>query len=291
MDVVVAIDASGDIVNNWPNGTSLLMSASRITNMLQSSHQPFPPLPGNAEQFLSAGLNMRPTFYGCFPTQNPPEYPIVIHFPNSPPINGDSPVTNPGIFKLDYSLKHTQLFLDQIHANTIGGFLPNTTSPDPNFGKCLQCVAIDRARYRASPTIDRSAFCTQCFQQYCFDPKNLTSVKALPGRKFVFVDPDPQGISAVKNFLSEGKVGFILGFLGLAIVIAAISAFLILRKRRQGRRHSTYEQVQELHDDTEEEPPFVHHNRYRDSSTSETSYELGERIPEPEMPYVPEEHQ
>ena len=143
-----------------------------------------------------------------------------IHLLTPPPLN------SPGIFKLDYSLRHTKLFLDQVHANTIGGFLPNTNSPDPDFGKCLQCAAIDRARYRASPPIDRSAFCTRCFQQYCFDSKNLTSVKALPGRKLVFVDPDPQGFSAVKTFLSKNKVGFILGFVGLAIVVTAISAFL-----------------------------------------------------------------
>ena len=35
---------------------------------------------------------MRPTFFGCFPTQTPPEYPIVVYFPNSPPLNGHGPV-------------------------------------------------------------------------------------------------------------------------------------------------------------------------------------------------------
>ena len=68
------------------------MSASRITTLLQSSHQSFPPLPKNAAEFISTGANMRPTFFGCFPTQNPPEYPIVVYFPSSPPLNGDNPV-------------------------------------------------------------------------------------------------------------------------------------------------------------------------------------------------------
>jgi hypothetical protein len=40
----------------------------------------------------------------------------------------------------------------------------------------------------------------------------------------------------------------------------------------------------ELHD--EDEPPFIQHNQYRDSSKSETQYELG-RVPD--QPYVPEE--
>lgn len=129
-------------------------------------------------------------------------------------------------FKLDYPPKHTEMFLDQVHANVIGGFMPNTNSPDPNFGKCIQCVAIDRARYKIKPPLERSSFCTQCFQQYCFDRNNLTSASALPGRKLAFVDPDPQGISAVSGFLSRSKLALILGFFALLLVVAGLSAFL-----------------------------------------------------------------
>jgi hypothetical protein len=75
------------------SGTSLLTAASRITNLLLSSHQPFPPLPGNASEFATTGVNQRPTFFGCFPTQFPPEYPMVIYLPNSPPLYGAHPVT------------------------------------------------------------------------------------------------------------------------------------------------------------------------------------------------------
>jgi len=129
-------------------------------------------------------------------------------------------------FQLDYPPQHTELFLDQVHANVIGGFTANTNSPDPNFGKCMQCVAIDRARYKLKPPLERSSICTQCFQQYCFDPNNVTSVSELPGRKLDFVDPDPQGISAVSGFLSQNKVAFILSFLALLIIVAGLSAFL-----------------------------------------------------------------
>jgi lysophospholipase len=131
-----------------------------------------------------------------------------------------------GTFKLDYTPLHTRLFLDQVHANIIGGFVPDTNSPDPDFGKCLQCIAIDRARFNVNPPAARSAICARCLQQYCFDPNNLTSASDLPGRKLNFVDPDPQGVSAVTGFLAEGKVPLVLGFLGLALVIAAISTFL-----------------------------------------------------------------
>ena len=137
-----------------------------------------------------------------------------------------SSLNSTGTFDLDYPPLHTRLFLDQVHANTIGGFVLNTNSPDPEFGKCLQCIAIDRARYNVNPPVARSSICAQCLQQYCFDQNNLTSASELPGRKFYLVDPDPEGISAVTGFLAQGKVPFILGFLGLALVIAGISAFL-----------------------------------------------------------------
>ena len=132
-------------------------------------------------------------------------------------------------FKLDYTPIHTELFLDQVHANVIGGFMPNTNSPDPNFGKCMQCVAIDRARYKKNPTLEQSSFCTQCFQQYCFNPNNLTSLSELPGRKFVFVDPSPQGFSAISGFLSRSKVALILSFFFLFLVVVGLSAFLCVQ--------------------------------------------------------------
>jgi lysophospholipase len=127
---------------------------------------------------------------------------------------------------LDFSQAHTQLFLDQVYANTIGGFVPYTNIPDPNFGRCLQCAAIDRARYRINPPPARSDFCTQCFTQYCFDRNNPPSSAELPGRVLAFENPDPQGVSALSSFLSRSKVGLILGFLGAVVVIAAICTFL-----------------------------------------------------------------
>ena len=104
--------------------------------------------------------------------------------------------------------------------------MPNTNSPDVNFGKCMQCVTIDRARYKVNPPLARSSVCTQCFQQYCFDANNQTSASELPGRKLAFVDPDPQGFAAVSGFLSRSRVGLILGFIALLLVVAALSAFL-----------------------------------------------------------------
>lgn len=93
-DVIVAVDASNDIdTQHWPNGSSLLVGQRRLQTLLQASHQPLPPIPSSAEAFIQTGVNLRPTFFGCEPTKNPPEWPLVIYFPNSPPLNGDKPVT------------------------------------------------------------------------------------------------------------------------------------------------------------------------------------------------------
>ncbi|KAG6816975.1 hypothetical protein H0H87_001290 [Tephrocybe sp. NHM501043] len=94
IDTIVTIEGSADDnVNLWPNGSSLLTTALRQSKELRASHQQFPPIPQNPQAFIDAGVNARPTFFGCDPTQTPPEFPLVIYLPNAPPINGDDPVT------------------------------------------------------------------------------------------------------------------------------------------------------------------------------------------------------
>lgn len=104
--------------------------------------------------------------------------------------------------------------------------MPNATGADPNFGRCLQCGAIDRARFKVTPVIPRSDFCDTCFQQYCYDPNNPPSASEIVGRRLQFVDPDPQGISRVEGFLSRDKIGLIVGLLVLVLVVTAAIIFM-----------------------------------------------------------------
>jgi lysophospholipase len=93
LDVIFAVDGSADIAGVlWPNGSSILASSNRMSSLLQQSHQAFPPLPKVPQDFIDQGLNMRPTFFGCFPKQTPAEFPMVIWLPNSPPLDGTDPV-------------------------------------------------------------------------------------------------------------------------------------------------------------------------------------------------------
>lgn len=115
------------------------------------------------------------------------------------------------------------MMFDQIHTNLISGFVPNTNERDPNWGTCLKCAAIDRARLKVTPSIPRSSQCTACFQQYCYNPASPPSKTQLPGRKQEFVDPDPQGTARLGGFFSRNKFGLIGGVVGLIVFIAALT--------------------------------------------------------------------
>ncbi|KAF8524875.1 phospholipase B [Hysterangium stoloniferum] len=225
MDVVVAIDTTAETTsgtkNNFPNGTAIRASRDRITTLLSATHQGFPAVP---DDFATTGVNLRPTFFGCDPTQTPPEFPLLIYFPNAPPVNGIDPVTNTGAFKTSYTIKHQNLFLDQCFSLGTSGFVANTTSPDPNFPQCLQCAAIDRARLPVP--IPRSEFCQRCFTQYCYDPKNPPSAAEIPGRKMVFVDPDPSRLTKAEQFVEQHGVPLFVG-IGVALaLLIGVCAFL-----------------------------------------------------------------
>ncbi|KIY70403.1 hypothetical protein CYLTODRAFT_451708 [Cylindrobasidium torrendii FP15055 ss-10] len=220
LDVIVAVDASADSDDDFPTCMSLLHTDERIDMFLKESHQTFPPVPVSAKECISTGVNLRPTFFGCNPENTmEPEYPLLIYLPNSPPLTGENPVTNSGTFKLSYTEKHQHLFLDQVHKNTIGGFIPNSNNPDVDFGRCLQCAAVDRARMLS--WVDRSAFCADCFAQYCYDPLNPPQRDAIPDRKRSFVDPDPQD---VHDFIERNKSTIIIAGLVCGLLIILVTA-------------------------------------------------------------------
>ncbi|KAJ7262254.1 phospholipase B [Mycena haematopus] len=263
LDVIVTIEGSADDSNNWPNGTGAIQTSSRLSTILRASHQQFPPIPQTAADWISTGVRQRATFFGCDPAQTPAEWPMVIYLPNAPPITGDDPVTNTGTFTLTYPLLHTQLFLDQVHFNTISGFTPNANTPDPNFGVCLQCAAVDRARTKITPPVQRSSICTQCFQQYCFDPQNPPSQSELPNRKLVFKDPTPEGLSKLLG-----------GLIGLVVFIALLTGGLLWWKKRRDKQ--MYSQVANFHDESDTTSLWRRGQNQRYSDYHAEAYELSE---------------
>ncbi|KAK0441140.1 lysophospholipase catalytic domain-containing protein, partial [Armillaria borealis] len=219
------------------SGDAPLFTANRTLKFLNDTHQQFPPIPSTSQEFIDAGANQRPTFFGCDPQQSPPEYPLVIYLPNSPPLTGDNPVTNTDTFKLSYTQKHSQLFINQVFSNTIGGFVPNSNSPDSNFGECVQCAAIDRARLKSTPSVPRSDLCSKCFQQYCFDPTNPPTQSELPNRKYVFVDPDSE------SYFQRHKAAIIGGVVGgvVALIIIIAGLVYLCRRKKLTKRAAQYD--------------------------------------------------
>jgi len=137
-----------------------------------------------------------------------------------------SSTSSTGDLQLSYSPLSTTVFINQAFQNTLGGFKPNTTSPDPGWGKCLQCAALDRARLKLTPPPQRSDTCAQCFSQYCYDPSNPPSASALPGRDYVYSNPDPGGVDKVEAFLDQNEGAIIGGSVAVVCVIAAGIAFM-----------------------------------------------------------------
>ena len=58
--------------------------------------------------------------------------------------------------------------------------------------------------------------------QYCFDPQYPPSRTQLPGRRFIFVDPDPVGFSQLEDFFVSHKFQLVGGLVGLVAFVAAL---------------------------------------------------------------------
>lgn len=129
-------------------------------------------------------------------------------------------------FQIDYPQKHTRIFIDQVHTNTVSGFLAKSVSRDSDWGSCLQCAAVDRSRYKLTPQPPRSDFCAKCFTRYCFDPASPPDGAQIIGRKLQFVDPSPQGLSQVEQFFSNHKFAFIGGLVSFAVLLTALIVWL-----------------------------------------------------------------
>ena len=124
---------------------------------------------------------------------------------------------SPDVFKLQFQPEHTSQFLHQAQDTGFSGFMEGQLGADPAFGSCLQCAAIDRARYKTNPVTPRSDVCSKCFKKYCFDPADPPPEGQIVGRKIQFKNTDP---SAFATFFEHNKTAIIAG--------ASVAAFLLI---------------------------------------------------------------
>jgi lysophospholipase len=145
VDIIFANDNSGD-TNNLPDGSSI------ITTYMQAMRAglPFPVIP-NSNTFLSQNLNIRPAFFGC----NQTNVPLAIYLPNTNISFPSAIATFKGTFTPDETNGLIQ-----------NGLNVATRSNSTQWARCVACTI---ARRRAGLyTINTSAECLSCFNQYCF---------------------------------------------------------------------------------------------------------------------------
>lgn len=153
IDIIVCNDNSADIPSgpraNFPNGSEIQTTYIQAL----SAGLKFPYIPP-VDEFLTKGLTLKPTWFGC----NNSAVPTVIYVANAQ--HGLFPANQP-TSKLQYSAQETR---DMIR-NGLG-----TMSQDQSgdWARCLGCAVVYGGK-RPGPRARASAVCTGCFDQYCYN--------------------------------------------------------------------------------------------------------------------------
>jgi lysophospholipase len=148
IDIIFSNDNSADITTNFPNGTEILTTSMQA----QIVGLPFPFIP-DVNTFVSQGLNIRPTFFGC----NQTNVPLVIYHPNTN-ISFPSGVAT---FTRTYSESDTRGLIQN-------GLNVATQSNSTQWARCVACAIARRIGGLYGTTT--STECRTCFDTYCFTP-------------------------------------------------------------------------------------------------------------------------
>ncbi|CAI5756881.1 unnamed protein product [Candida verbasci] len=187
VDVIFAFDNSADTEQQWPNGTSIMMTYKRQFS-IQGKGTPFPFVP-DVDRFLREEMNEKPVFFGCNASDladivawhdndniNVTDVPLVVHIANQ----RFSYNSNFSTFKLSYDD-------DEKFGAIQNGFeisTRNNLTDDENWLTCVGCAIIRRQQERFGQ--EQSEECKQCFDKYCWkggekDAAPVSSVSGLTG--------------------------------------------------------------------------------------------------------------
>lgn len=158
VDVIFAIDSSADTTYYWPNGTSLVATYERSLNDTIGNGTVFPSVPGQ-NTFVNLGLNKRPSFFGCDPTNSTGQTPLVVYIPNAPYIYH----SNVSTFDPEYTHEERNLIIQNGYDVATMG---NGTI-DSEWPTCVACAVISRSLYKTNTTVPDA--CTTCFERYCWN--------------------------------------------------------------------------------------------------------------------------
>ncbi|KAJ7766336.1 lysophospholipase [Mycena maculata] len=164
IDVIITIDATND-ANGFAEGASLIATQERMQQFFQGGLATFPTVPSNLTVFIAEGLATRPTFFGCTPTTAGP---LLVYIANgAPPRDGAAPLTNTTTTQTIYTAPEMQGMLDQTFVVATQGAEVDGALEDREWGACLACAVVDRARARQG--VERSGVCETCFSRYCWE--------------------------------------------------------------------------------------------------------------------------
>lgn len=158
VDVIFAVDSSAD-TTGWPNGTSLVATYERQFGDLANGTI-FPSIP-DVNTFINQGLNSRPTFFGCDPSNMTDglDVPLIVYLPNSPYVYN----SNISTFQLETNnTERDAIILNGYNVATMGNATVESTWPT-----CVGCAIISRSLDRTG--MDVPEVCRQCFNDFCWD--------------------------------------------------------------------------------------------------------------------------
>ncbi|KAJ6453592.1 lysophospholipase [Mycena sanguinolenta] len=170
IDVIIAIDGNND-ENGFAAGASLIATQERM-QIFSRGLAAFPAVPTSLGAFAAANLTSRPSFFGCTPAKSKPHTkapgPLMVYIANgAPPRDGSPPLTNTSTFQSVYTPDEIQGMLAQTFATATQGAALGRAEVDAEWGACLACAVVDRARQREG--VERSGVCETCFERYCWE--------------------------------------------------------------------------------------------------------------------------
>ncbi|KAF8191584.1 lysophospholipase [Mycena galopus ATCC 62051] len=164
VQAIIALDVGGDTVDNFADGSAMIIEAKRVS--LFSSAYKFPQIPETTAEFAAQNLTTQPTFFGCDEAQ---DVPLILYFANGAPPPGMPPITNASTTQLSFpNLQLVQAIIDQSGEIVSRGRPQKGQARDPLFPVCVACALADRERSRLK--MKRDDQCEDCFDRYCYKP-------------------------------------------------------------------------------------------------------------------------
>ncbi|KAK9245292.1 lysophospholipase catalytic domain-containing protein [Lipomyces tetrasporus] len=161
VDVIFALDNSGDLQSGWPNGDALIATYER-QYVRESAAMPYVP---DNNSFVALNLTRQPTFFGCDASNMSAITPLIVYMANYP----FSYLTNTSTLKLTYTSEEIEGFI----TNGYNLGTQGNGTIDSEWPACMACAVIHREVERRG--IEHSAQCQQCMQNHCWDGRIATT--------------------------------------------------------------------------------------------------------------------